>query len=113
MSRKQVAAALKASGIPFAHMAWPVNQAPDLPWCVFYLDEDSRLHADNRRWASYGSWIVELYQKAADSAVEEAVEDAVATAFGDYSKSETWVDSEDCLMTSYRFTVIERSQENG
>lgn len=109
MSRKQVAAALKASGIPFAHMAWPVNQAPDLPWCVFYLDEDSRLDADNGRWASCGTWAVELYQKAADSAVEKAVEDAVTTAFGDYYKSETWVDSEDCLMTSYRFTVIERS----
>ena len=110
MSRKQVAAALEATGLPFAHMTWPANQAPDLPWCVFYLDEDDALNADNKRLLTIGHWTVELYQKAADSAVEKQVEDAIAQAFGDYRKSETWVDSEDCLMTAYGFTVIERNE---
>lgn len=101
---------LETAGIPFAHMTWPVNQAPDLPWCVFYLDEDYAFNADGKRFITYGYWTVELYQKAADSAIEKQVEDAITQAFGDYRKSETWVDEEDCLMTSYAFTVIERNE---
>ena len=106
-------AALKATGVPSTHMAWPVNSAPPLPWAVFYLDDDLKLNADNRRWASRGTCVVELYQKAADPALEGKVESAINEAFGDYDKTETWVDSEDCLMTIYRFTVIERIDENG
>lgn len=110
MSRKQVAAMLEATGLPYAHMTWPVNQAPDLPWCVFYLDEDVSFNADNKRFMTHGYWTVELYQRAADSAIEKQVEDAITQAFGDYRKTETWVDSEDCLMTAYGFTVIERNE---
>ena len=110
MSRKRVASALEATGVPFAHLRWPLNQAPDLPWCVFYLDEDNVFNADDRRWITRGRWVVELYQRAADSAIEKQVEDAITQAFGDYRKTETWVDTEDCLMTTYRFTVIERNE---
>lgn len=94
-------------------MAWPDNAAPPLPWMVFYLDDDLKLDADNRRWVSHGTWVVELYQKHADSEVEGKVESAITEAFGDYDKTETWVDAEDCLMTIYRFTVIERNDSYG
>lgn len=113
MSRKDVNAVLESTGLPAAHMAWPVGSAPDLPWAVFYLEEDRKLNADNRRWATYGTWAVELYQRAADPEIEGKVEDALSEAFGDYSKEETWVESENCLMTVYRFTVIERNEQNG
>lgn len=113
MSRKAVCAALDSTEVSSAHMAWPVNAAPPLPWITFYLDEDNALDADNGRWASHGRWVVELYQKAADSEVEGRVESAITEAFGDFRKTETWVDSEDCLKTSYRFTVIERNDSYG
>lgn len=113
MSRKAVTAMLETTGIPFAHMAWPVNAAPPLPWSVFYLDDDRKLNADNRRWASAGTWTVELYQRSASSETEGKVERAISEAFGDYTKQEAWVDEEDCLMTAYSFTVIERNESNG
>lgn len=110
MSRKKVCAVLDAAGVQNAHMAYPVNSAPPLPWAVFYLDDDMKLNADNRRWASHGTWVVELMEKSADPELEERVENAISEAFGDYDKTETWVDLEDCLMTIYRFTVIERNE---
>lgn len=113
MSRKAIVAALDATGVPSAHVAWPVNAAPPLPWMVFSLDEDSKLNADNGRWASHGRWVVELYQKFVDPDVEAKVENAITEAFGDFDKTETWVDSEDCHMTIYRFTVIERNDSYG
>lgn len=113
MSRKAIVAALDATEIPSAHVAWPVNSAPPLPWMTFKLDEDSKLNADGERWADFGRWVVELYQKAADPEIEGKVESAITQAFGDYDKTEIWVDSEDCLKTSYRFTVIERNDSNG
>lgn len=106
-------AALNATGVPSTHMAWPVNSAPPLPWAVFYLDDDLKLNADNVRWVSRGVWVVELYQKAVDQEIEARVESAINEAFGDFDKTETWVDSEDCHMTIYRFTVIERNDSYG
>ena len=110
MSRKAIVAALDAIGVPCAHVAWPVNAAPPLPWAVFRLEDDAKLNADGTRWATLGRWVVELYQRASDPELESKVENAITQAFGDYDKFEIWVDSEDCLMTSYRFTVIERNE---
>lgn len=95
-------------GIPCVHMAWRQGSAPDLPWAVFYLDDDAHMCADNRRWESHPRWCVELYQFASDALLEEALEEALIGHYGDYYKTEAWVDEEDCLMTSYVFTDLER-----
>ena len=106
-ARAEVFAALSKSGIPVAHMAWPKGSAPELPWCVFYLDDAKALFADDDFRCRHGTWACELYQESASSETEEAVEKAIHDAFGGYDKAETWVESEDCLMTVYRFTVVE------
>ena len=102
-------AALSATGIPIAHLSWPTGSAPELPWMVFYLSDDRRLNADNIRWNSFTEWTVELYQKNASEEVESLVEGAINDSFGDYYKEEMWLDDEQCVMTSYTFTEIERS----
>mgnify|MGYP007070073968 CR=1 FL=1 len=33
--------------MPCAHMAWPIGKAPELPWCVYYLDDADGFEADN------------------------------------------------------------------
>lgn len=106
MSGENVMTAVRSAGLPVAHVAWPVGSAPDLPWCVYLLDEDGKLAADDSRWCSLTRWRVELYTRQGDDESCPKLEAALAAAFGDYDKEETWVESESCVMTSYRFTEI-------
>lgn len=95
--------------VPCVHMAWREGTAPALPWAVYYLDESSSLFASNTRYANVNRWTVELYQKSSDLTLETQLETALDTNFGGYSKSEAWIDTENCVQTTYMFTEIERT----
>lgn len=101
--------AIRGAGVPISHLAWPLDAAPPLPWCVYRLDEDAKLSADGGRHASFPRYAVELYQEASDEGTEAKVEAAIAAAFGDYDKTEAWVEGESCVMTTYAFTDFERT----
>ena len=106
MSNKDVTKAVRSAGLKVTHIAWPESSAPALPWCVYLLEEDSKLNADNKRWYSYPRWRVELYHLQNDETSEKKLEEALTAAFGDYDKYETWLDSEACVMTAYEFNEI-------
>lgn len=109
MSAEAVVSAVRGAGLPIARLAWPLGSAPELPWCVFRLDEDAKLNADGARWASYPRWAVELYQRSSDAGTERKLEEAISASFGDYDKREAWVEGESCFMTTYTFTDFERT----
>lgn len=106
MSAKDVVSAVRSAGLPIAHVAWPVGSAPALPWCVYLVDEDNSLSADDTRYCALTRWRVELYTKQGDDSSAPALDKALIEAFGDYYKEETWVESEACVLTSYEFTEI-------
>lgn len=108
MSRETVVATVESCGIECAYAAFPVGTAPPLPWAVFTTSDDDPLMADGERWCGVTRWEVELYQEQSDAELERSLERAIEEAFGPWKKRETWVDSEDCLMTAYTFTDIER-----
>lgn len=107
--RERVFSELSKSGLPVAHFAWPKGSAPELPWIVFYLDDDRASFADDWFWCGNGTWVAELYMETSSSEVEAKVEEAIGAAFGGFAKSEAWVESEGCAMTAYRFDVVERN----
>ncbi len=92
--------------LPCAHMAWREGQAPQLPWAVYYLDDQSGFNADNTTYVGKHRWCVELYQKAMDLELQEELEAAILAAFSPFEKYESWVESENCLMTTYYFTEL-------
>ena len=97
--------------MPCAHIAWTAGSAPELPWCVYYLDESDGIAADNRLHAKRNHWIVEHYYKEYDAVYEAALEKALADAFGVFrTTGEMWVDDESCYETAYYFTEIEKEQ---
>lgn len=106
MSARDVYAAL-SSVMPCAHMAFREGCAPELPWCVYYLDSVDGFAADNGFAAKKNSWVVEHYWRDYDEEKEAALEKAIEETFGTYSKSEAWVDSERCCQTAYHFGEIE------
>lgn len=107
MGRREVMAAATSVGLPCAHMAWLEGQAPSLPFAVFYIDQTDGMFADNRMHTLVNNWVIELYQRQADEALEKALEESIQDSFGGFRKTEAWVDKEKCLMTAYYFTEIE------
>jgi len=104
MDRTTVYTKLASSGIPVAHMCFPVKEAPALPWCVFYSDEDTTFCADDFRYLPKCILTVELYEKYANETTETTLEN-VLSDLGVWEKTEQWVESENCLMVVYRLSV--------
>lgn len=111
MSHERVFNAIKETGVPCAHMAWPKGSAPALPWCVYYLGDNhgyyGGFYADDTNYANCNLWIVELYMEYRDSEIEKKIEDAINT-ISPFRRYEVWVEKENCMMVSYMFTEIER-----
>jgi len=94
--------------VPCTHMCWPVGGAPELPWAA-YEDEPSGKGADNGNWTVTHRWAVHLYEKYCDTALESALFEDLRGAYGYVEPpTTTWIDSEGCACTTYRFSEIER-----
>lgn len=104
MSKEDVFAVAQDAGIPAAHMAWPVGSAPALPWLVFYVESQYGTYADNTIYKPSPRWAIELYQRTCDDELVEKVEASILERFGPFSKTESWVEDENCLQTTYYFT---------
>ena len=98
-----VAAALKATGLPFTHRAWPTGKAPALPWCVWLEDDHGETFADDTNYAELPRMRVELYQKNFDQEQLGAVRSALR-AIAPTSERTEWVESEGCWMTAFELT---------
>lgn len=106
MGLKEVQAAISSAGLPSVHMAWEKGMAPDLPWCVFYLEDTDGVFADNKFATQSSRWVIELYQKQSDPSIEEALEQSIVSSFTPFSKSEAWVSDENCIQTTYYFKEL-------
>lgn len=104
MSKEDVFAVATDAGMPAVHMAWPIGSAPALPWAAFHVSSQSGMNADNTLYAPSTRWAFELYQKTSDGELEARVEQSILGRFGPFSKTESWVEDENCLMTTYYFT---------
>lgn len=92
--------------VPCRHYAWPDDSAPALPWAV-YTGESDPIVADDFQTGAIHHWTVELYEKRRDAQLEASLEAAIVAAFGNYTKREVPIKSEDCLMVTYDFRQIE------
>jgi len=107
-SAKEQLVSTVAQHVPCVHMCWPVGGAPDLPWAV-YSDEPTGKGADDGNWTVTHRWSVELYEKYPDTALETALFDTLRGVYGYVEPPvTTWIDSEGCACTLYRFSGIER-----
>lgn len=107
MTPERVVSAVKLCNISCAHMCFTEGSAPPLPWAVYYLDTSSNVHADNSTWDYKANWIVELYEQYKNPELEMALAQALEAEFhSPPSMDETWIEDENCLLTTYRFTEI-------
>lgn len=106
MSREDVRKCIESAGIQCTHLCYPEGAAPELPWAVFYQEDEYGFDADDTRFAPAIDWCVELYQLEADDELEGALEEAITRDFGPYDKTEVWLDDENAVETTYTFRQI-------
>lgn len=95
---------LSQSGIPGTKYAWPVGDAPPLPWFVYKRAKHGEFFADDSTYSKLRRYSVDLYQRELDDDVRDAFEERLAEV-GPFSSYETWIPHERCWVTSYSTTL--------
>ena len=105
MSHKTVYSTVSAI-VPCAHIEWPDDSAPALPWACYH-GEDRPVTASDIQIAVRRFWTVELYEKRRDKALETQLANALRERFGAVKRDESYIENENMLMVAFSFAEIE------
>ena len=89
------------------HVDWPEGSEPTVPFACYLLDYDRPICAGDVQVAVKRKWIVELYEKRRDKALETALADELREAFGHVRRDENWIEDDGLLQVVYTFQEIE------
>lgn len=106
MTRKQFYDKLLAIGLPVAYLAFPINEAPALPYIVYRFPESDDLVADNTNYRPIDSVTVELYTENKDFTLSDDVGEALNEMGLVYNRSEEYLEDERMYMTLFESEVI-------
>ena len=106
MSHADVYAAV-SKHVPCCHMEWPDDKMPPVPFACYLLDYDKPICAGDEQIAVKRKWMVELYEKRRDKALEKALADTLREEFGSVRREEQWIENDNLLQVVYSFYQIE------
>ena len=103
---QQIANGIEDIGLPFAYYSFPTDQAPPLPYLVYFYPNREDFIADNENYSRVETLVVELYTETKDLYAESVVE-----AFFDYyeivyDKTETFINKENMYQCYYETQVL-------
>ena len=93
------------------YRAFPVGEAPELPFICYMATETDNLMADCKVYQVVQSVDIELYTKNKDLTSEHALEDALNTANIPWEKSEVYIEEQQCYEIIYEVTLIIEEKE--
>lgn len=105
MTFEEIKAGLAAAGFPLVYYQWPINQAPALPYVVYYYPNRADDPADNVNYGLITALNVELYTKEKSFTDEAAMEEALTAMGLVWDKTETFLDSEQMYEVLYESEV--------
>ena len=99
---------VESIGLPFAYYQFPIdpdNPAPPPPFVCFFYPRSNNVRADNTTYLRVDALTVELYCDEKRFDLEAAIEAILDEHELPWVKTETWLDSENMLMTIYETEV--------
>lgn len=105
LTLKEVHAIISSTGIPTVYRAWPVNEAPALPFICYFETGSNNVVADNVVYQNVKQIAIELYTDTKDEETESKVEAALFTAEIPWDKTESFLDKESCYLILYEIEV--------
>lgn len=88
-----------------AYRAFPVGEAPELPFVTYLERSQEPFAADNAAYYVSSTVDIELYTEARDEATEGLLETALREASLIYLKNIDYLDSERCYMIVYTVSI--------
>ena len=85
--------------------AWPIGEAPPLPYMCYYSTGSDNFGADNKVYNSNRNVRIELYTRSKDLTTEAAVETALNGVGLYWTRDESYIDDEKVFMTIYEVTI--------
>jgi hypothetical protein len=96
---------LKTLGLPLAYLKWAPGQAPELPYLLYYADEDVGFFADDTVYSEGYAVTVEVYSEQKDLELEEKVKNLLIEKHLPYESYEDYLDSEEMFLKAYEFQI--------
>lgn len=87
------------------YSAWPVGEAPPLPYVCYYSTGSDNFAADNIVYDSSRPVRIELYARSKDLATEAAIEAALTGAGIYWTRDESYIADEKVYLTIYEVTI--------
>ena len=87
------------------YRAWPVNEAPQLPYICYFATGSDNFAADNIVYHSATPVRVELYEETKDLTLEGQLEAALTAAGIYWDREETKIDDERCYLIIYEVEI--------
>lgn len=106
MTYEEINEMIDAIGLPYAYYTFPVNEAPNLPYIVFYYPKSDNMPADDEVYQRIDSLNIELYTPTKSFDDEQAVETVLAANHMVWDKTETYLNSEHMYEVLYEMEII-------
>ena len=103
MSLEEIKKLLETTGLPVAYRAFPVGNAPPLPFVCYLFSSTNNFNADDVRFTRLSTASPLLYTESKDPEAENAVETALKDLC--WEKSEEYLDDEQCYEIIYEIEV--------
>lgn len=106
MTYAEISQMISAVGIPYAYHHFEEGSGQQPPFITFYYQGDNDFIADNINYQAIRPLTIELYTDNKDFALEAAVESVLTANDLAFSRTETFIDSEQMYMVTYYTEVI-------
>lgn len=96
---------LKSPNLPIAYRCFAVGQVPELPYIVYYADEDIAFYADDIVYHEGYAVTIEVYTEKKDVELEKKVKQLLNNNGLPYESYESFLDSEGMYLKAYEIDI--------
>ena len=108
MTLSDIATMLAETNLDFCYYSYPVNQAPSLPYLVYFFPGDDDFIADNSNYVDIRRLTIELYMELMDIdfSIAKSVEDILKAHNLVYTVSNDVITSDQLYRVTFESEVI-------
>lgn len=105
MNYADLRTSLLVLGIPVAYRMFPVGDAPELPYIIFYKEGSDDFYADNINYHKIDDVSIELYTTNKDFELEAKMEKLLENIKLPYASYESYLDDEKMHEVLYEIQI--------
>lgn len=106
MTADEIYSMLASTGLEVTYFMFKENEAPELPYLVYYFPKSTNVFADGGNYVGKTALNIELYTDNKDFDTEAIVEKVLNENGLAYEKTESYLDTEKMYEVLYEMEVI-------